>query len=540
MVQGTTTRLNPLATTGLALSAGGMHALSLAWPTSGQALGALQVLSLAVLAHLVSGTTRPRVAAWMGWCFATAHGVTATWWLYISMHQYGGLDAPLAALAVWALQAALGLYLAMALALAAALCGPNPSVLARCSSFVAAWLLAELARAVWFTGFPWGSAGYAHVDSALAVLAPWVGVYGMGAVAALLAMAVAMSWRVRAPLMRGGAWVMSLALLLALNQPWRAADTSMPQATVGLTLLQGNVPQDQKYDAQRLSAPEWYMAQIAQAGPGLILAPEIALTLPTDLWPAAWWQALRPARDDQAVMVGAPWRSPGRTEYSNSVLAWAGMGLDATSGASPLQTEAPVTQRAVEYRYDKHHLVPFGEFIPGGFAWFVNAMRIPLGEFQRGASPQDTWRWGGLHWSPNICYEDLFGEELARAWLSDEAPNVLVNFSNIAWFGDTVAQAQHLNISRLRTLELQRPMVRVTNTGATAVIDHRGVVQGQAPVWQRTVLQTRVQGRSGPPTGYAHWASQWGLWPLWAAGLGLLALAWACRARAQNQALRRG
>jgi apolipoprotein N-acyltransferase len=529
MVQGSPTRLNTLTTTGLALLAGGVHALALAWPHSGQALGALQVLSLAVLAHLVLDTTRPTTAAGLGWCFATAHGVTATWWLYISMHQYGGVLAPLAALAVGALQAALGLYLALALALAVGLWGPTPRRASQVAAFVGAWLLAELARAVWFTGFPWGAAGYAHVDSALAILAPWLGVYGMGAVAALLAMVLALAWRVGAPLMRGGAWVMTLALLLALSQPWRAPDHTQSEARVNLTLLQGNVPQDQKYEAQRLSAPQWYMAQIAQATPGLILAPEIALTLPTDLWPAPWWEALRPVRSDQAVMVGAPWRSPGRTEYSNSVLAWSGL------AAQSSQTPATHARAgAFDYRYDKHHLVPFGEFIPWGFAWFVHAMRIPLGEFERGASPQAPWFWGGLRWSPNICYEDLFGEELARSWGGDQAPHVLVNFSNIAWFGDTVAQAQHLNISRMRTLELQRPMVRVTNTGATAVIDHRGVVQAQAPGWQRTVLQTQVEGRSGPPTFYAHWAGRWGLWPLWALAMVLLLLAWALPAPARN------
>ncbi|MEY2661463.1 MAG: hypothetical protein RLZZ123_2635, partial [Pseudomonadota bacterium] len=125
-------------------------------------------------------------------------------------------------------------------------------------------------------------------------------------------------------------------------------------------------------------------------------------------------------------------------------------------------------------------------------------------------------------WAPNICFEDLFGEQLARSLAGPDSPHVLVNFSNIAWFGDTVAQAQHLNISRLRTLELQRPMVRVTNTGTTAVIDHRAVVQDLAPVWQRTVLKTQVSAREGPPTFYARWVAPWGLWPLWVLGLGLL------------------
>jgi len=252
---------------------------------------------------------------------------------------------------------------------------------------------------------------------------------------------------------------------------------------------------------------------MAQAGPGLILAPETAFALTTELWPASWWQALRPPSAERAVMIGAPWRSTQGLEYSNSVLAFAGT-VPGTNAAGP------------DYRYDKHHLVPFGEFIPWGFAWFVQAMQIPLGEFVRGPSPQPAWTWAGLRWAPNICYEDLFGEELARLWSHPEGgPHVLLNFSNIAWFGDTIAQHQHLHMARLRTLELQRPMVRVTNTGVTVVIDHQGQVQAGLPHWQRAVLQSEVSGRSGEATPYARWAGAWGLWPLWLLGLLGLGLA---------------
>jgi len=102
---------------------------------------------------------------------------------------------------------------------------------------------------------------------------------------------------------------------------------------------------------------------------------------------------------------------------------------------------------------------------------------------------------------------------------------VLVNVSNIAWFGDTVAIDQHRHISRLRALELQRPMLRATNTGATAVIDHRGQVVQELPRLTRTVLTGRVEGRDGL-TPYARWAASWGLWPLVASCLVVLLLAW--------------
>ncbi|MDZ4240426.1 MAG: apolipoprotein N-acyltransferase [Hydrogenophaga sp.] len=197
-------------------------------------------------------------------------------------------------------------------------------------------------------------------------------------------------------------------------------------------------------------------------------------------------------------------------------------------------TQAPVNLASEGfYRYDKHHLVPFGEFVPPLFRWFTDLMHIPLGDFSRGTLAQAPWAVGGQRLAPNICYEDLFGEELAASFRDPaQAPTVLVNLSNIAWFGDTVAIDQHLHISRLRALELGRPMLRATNTGATAVIDHRGVVTHQLPRLTRDRLEATVQGRSGT-TPYARWTAQWGLGPLWGVCLVLVLLIAASRRRAR-------
>ena len=135
----------------------------------------------------------------------------------------------------------------------------------------------------------------------------------------------------------------------------------------------------------------------------------------------------------------------------------------------------------------------------------------------------------GQRVAPNICYEDLFGEELARRFVDEAlAPTVLANVSNMGWFGDSSAIVQHLNISRLRALELQRPLIRATNTGATAVVDHRGQVRAELAPHTRGVLLSSVQGREGL-TPYARWAAHAGLWPLWA--LGLLMVVWCATRR---------
>ena len=160
--------------------------------------------------------------------------------------------------------------------------------------------------------------------------------------------------------------------------------------------------------------------------------------------------------------------------------------------------------------------------------------RQPLGDFNRGTIGQPSLLWQGQRIAPNICYEDLFGEELgARFRRPDEAPTILANFSNIGWFGNSVAIDQHLHISRLRALEFSRPMVRATNTGATAIIDHEGRVTHQLERHTRGVLEGQVEGREGT-TPYAWWVSRAGLWPLWGLGLLLAALAWRHARRRQH------
>src|SRR5690606_19006255 len=146
-------------------------------------------------------------------------------------------------------------------------------------------------------------------------------------------------------------------------------------------------------------------------------------------------------------------------------------------------------------RYDKRQLVPFGEYVPPAFGWFVRMMNIPLGEFARGTAHQPPVRIGGQAFAFDICYEDLF-PGLLREQVRDSA-TVLVNISNIAWFGDSHALRQHLNISRLRAIELGRPMLRATNTGVTASIDPSGRVLASLAPLTRGALDVEVRGTTG-------------------------------------------
>jgi apolipoprotein N-acyltransferase len=164
-------------------------------------------------------------------------------------------------------------------------------------------------------------------------------------------------------------------------------------------------------------------------------------------------------------------------------------------------------------------------------------MNIPLGDFQSGGLAQAPFVWQGQRIAPNICYEDLFGDEIGANFRNEaDAPTILLNVSNIAWFGDSVAIDQHLAISRMRALEFQRPMVRATNTGATVVIDHRGRVTHQLPRLTRGVLEADVEGRVGL-TPYAFWVSRFGLWPLWGMALLVTASTMVLRRRSRVRAV---
>jgi apolipoprotein N-acyltransferase len=149
----------------------------------------------------------------------------------------------------------------------------------------------------------------------------------------------------------------------------------------------------------------------------------------------------------------------------------------------------------LNWRYDKRHLVPFGEFVPTGFRWFVNLMHIPLGDFARGAPGQPALELRGQRLAFNICYEDIFGDELAPQVRA--GATILVNVSNIAWFGDSPALPQHLQIARMRAMELARPMLRATNTGMTAAIDARGRVIAELAPYVEEALAVEVRGTTG-------------------------------------------
>jgi apolipoprotein N-acyltransferase len=440
-----------------------------------------QIAALALLFGLVQRAT-PKVAALCGALFGWSWLASGLWWLHISMHQFGGIPWVLAALAVGLLAAFLCSYYALALGLTARFIAPGRW---RLLALVPAWLLAELARATWFSGFPWIASGYAHSVGPLAGWAAWVGVYGITALGALAAAGLV--------LMKERAWRWGLpALLLPLAGPLLPQDFTASTGRLAISLVQPSIPQDQKFDAQRFATNLATLAGLIDSARGqVVITPESVVPLPlVDLDPATLQRLSRP---DRPALLGV-FLGNADAGFVNSVIA---LGSD--------------------YHYGKRHLLPFGEFIPPGFGWFVRAMNIPLDDQARG-DHQRAWAVAGQRLRPLICYEDLFGEDIVQSAVGSDAATVFVNVSNLAWFGTVMVQDQHLQFSQMRALEFQRPVVRSTNTGATAVVDHRGQVTARLPALQRGVLEAAVEGRSGN-TPYARWLDALGLWPLWVLAL---------------------
>ena len=498
----------------MSLLFGVLHGWSIANPWSGQALWWLQLIAMTWLVGRLIRTESPKQALRVGALFSLGWFVSSLWWLYTSMHTYGGLEAPWAALAVVALCSLLASFYALVVAAFVVLKrGDKPWLDALL--FAALWLLAELVRATFLTGLPWSAVGYAHIDSPLIGAAPWLGVYGLGALAAWVAALLVLT---RSCLLKIFIVLILCVKSLMMPSPQAAPDKpSQPTLPASLTvrLLQGNIPQNEKFDLKTGvdAALSWYKEGLLEAvrdGVDLVVAPETAIPLLPQQLPLHYWPSLMDKFGDQAgrerktvALVGIVLGDYERG-YTNSVVS-----LESDLSRS--------------YRYDKHHLVPFGEFIPPLFRWFTDLMNIPLGDFSPGALAQKSFIHAGFKLAPNICYEDLFGEELALRFAdAEQAPTAFVNLSNIGWFGNGIAIDQHLNISRMRAIEFDRPMIRATNTGATAIIDHRGVVTHRLARSTRGVLTGHVEGRS-TVTPYARWASRFGLQPLWLLACGLIA-----------------
>lgn len=442
----------------------------------------IPVIALACLMVVWQQAKTAKQAAGLGWLFGLGLFGAGIAWLYVALTEFGGMPLPLAVLVVFLFASFFALYSALV-----GYCQAKWRLTLFYQSVLlipALWALSEWLRGWLFTGFPWLTLAYAHTNSPLAGFAPILGVYGVSWLQALIAGLLAWAWLM--PIKRVYAGASIVALLLV---GWGLTHISWTQPVgkpVSVALVQGNINQHLKFrNDVLLDTLQQYKQLVLQHPAQLTVLPETAFPLFRQQIPEGLLQDLQThAKQQQGdILIGT--FDYVNEQYFNAVFS---IGSNA------------------EQRYYKQHLVPFGEFIPFRSILgplITEVLKIPMGETTRGDINQAVMNVAGQQVAVNICYEDVFGEEIIHG---ASKANLLVNVTNDAWYGRSNAAEQHNQISQFRALETGRMMLRATNTGLTSIIDRNGVVLAKLEQHQAGVLMGQVQGYQGL-TPYMRWGN---------------------------------
>jgi apolipoprotein N-acyltransferase len=430
--------------------------------------------------------TRPKQAFLVGFLFGCASFGFGTYWTYIAVRIFGDAPIALAVFLTVGLTVVLALFVGAAGWVAARFFKTTGAV-AWLGTLPALFVLFEWLRGWLFSGFGWLSAGYSQTDSWLLGYAPLVGVYGISAV--LLVTSGALVTAVLGTRAQRAAALLGVAALwgagwLASQHHW----TTPQDRELTVALVQGAVEQDLKWKPEQLEGMlELYTRLSRQSfGADLIVWPEAAIPTLYEYVPS-FLAKLRSAAAEHGstLLIGILRAAPG-------------------GGPEDFQNVLVAMSDPVQF-YVKRHLVPFGEYfpVPSFIRSWMRLMSLPYTDATPGKADQPTLAAAGEKIAATICYEDVFGAEQLK--FLPEA-TLLVNVSNDAWFGDSIAPHQHLQIARMRAAEAGRYLLRATNTGVTALIDSQGRVVERLPQFEPRVLTGTVRGFTGA-TPYARWGN---------------------------------
>lgn len=458
--------------------------------------------------------------AFQGGAFGLGQHLVGHGWVFTSLNDKAGLSTAFAVFGTSIFVVYLALFVALPCFVWAKLrrrdaSGTRDACWTHYVALATLLTLGEWARSRFFNGFTSLSTGYALLDTPLSGYAPVLGIYGLSLVFYLLAFLLVYGARLASPVARRQACLGALVLVVvgALGKfvPWVSADAR----TIGFRLIQANVPQERKFNAAYVPRELEELGDlISRRTATIVVTSETAFPVFFHELPAALMERLHEfsTRTGSHLLLGL------------ASISAAGEGHNSLLHLSPRRDQGLAF-------FNKTRLMPFGEYSPFGFAWFARQLHVSLKDLQPGIVGQPPFAIQGVGVGPLICHEGLVGD-LSRHWAPDVG--VLVNPSNLAWFEASMAIGQQLQMTRMRALEVGRPILRVANTGVTAHIDHRGEVVGRIPAEQAGVLDGAVR----PTRGLTPYVV-WGDWPVVAACLAWLgAMFWRRRRQRQGSAWR--
>ncbi len=446
----------------------------------------IAILSLAWLFSTVLNSTA-KDAGIFGYVFGLGMFGVGVNWLHISINLFGGVNLAGAFIITFVLVAYLSLYPAL-VAFAYQRLFANKGILTFVTVMPTLWVLAEWFRSSIFTGFPWLNIGYSQIDTPVSSLAPVLGQYGLSWVTAFISallVALYLTPRLVKAILVGVLIISWLGLNALAGIHW----TTDKNADISVAMIQGAIPQEMKWrPEQRQKTLDLYLSLSEEYQDSqLIIWPETAIPVLHHQAQKFLQHMATTARNQNTdYIVGIPFKDLDSNKFYNGI-AVIGSNNDT---------------------YYKQHLVPFGEYLPFD-AWLrpvLDLMKIPMSDFSSGANGKPVIHAANEIIGVSICYEDVFGEEVIAAL--PEA-TILVNISNDAWFGDSIAPHQHLQMARMRSLETGRYMLRSTNTGVSAIINEKGVITASSPQFVPHVTSDNVKTFEGL-TPYA----RFGNWPV--------------------------
>ncbi len=452
----------------IALLTGASMALAFApfpfWPVA--------ILSPALLIFQLGFMPDRRQAGWLGFVWGLGYFGCGVYWIYNSLHVFGHAPPLVAGGLTVLMVATLSLFIAATLYLYRQLLDSSASQLALWS-LPLLWFSMEWMKGWVLTGFPWLSIGYAHVDSPLAGFAPLIGVYGVGSISIWISLLLVRFKQQRDYRLLGIIALIGVAGYLLQSVQW----TQPAGEPLDIAMVQGNIPQDKKWRRElrnQIINTYWQSSQ-PLLDSDLVVWPEVAIPARSeDVQPLLNSITQKLQAHNTRLLTGIIVTDRANDEYFNSMIL---LGLE-------------------QGVYHKRHLVPFGEYYPfrSLISWMRQYIRIPMSDMSAGSDQQPMMSVKGNRIGVSICFEDVFSRDIN---LDLPAANILLNTSNDAWFGDSLAPHQHLQIARMRAIETSRPLVRSTNTGSSAFIDHKGNISQALSLFKLETARAQVQGRSG-------------------------------------------